>query len=461
MVVVALPIQVLDLVIITSTTDTYQVGSGALLDRRESATGTTYSDESVYIGGQVAIQAAGPDRLHAGHRRLLPRHRRHLPRRRAPTRASRCASRRGARARRSGSSVLLVLGLVAAFIALIVPGIWLTVAWSVAIPVMLVEDVGGTKALGRSFALVKDRWWATFGRLRGGLHPGLGRHARVIGGDHRAGGRASSTTRRSARWCSSTLANFLVSLLTTPFVAALTTLVYFDLRVRKERFDPARWPAAPTAHPRPRTVASVGAGAGSAMRSATRPPAPASAPGAERRAAVTVAAARPGPGAALRRPQRPRSWPCSSSSTSGQQLTFSFADLMRYHGPDSPGGVAHAYKVLEAALPLLGPGGPCERRAMTVRTAFGGPGARDGFELVTRAVTEGRYVVDAALARPGARARPRAVRLRARPRVARRRRSSCATATSATSSSTSPASRSARPMRRHGSPRSSGTWPRG
>jgi hypothetical protein len=84
----------------------------------------------------------------------------------------------------------------------------------------------------------------------------------------------------------------------------------------------------------------------------------------------------------------------------GQVLTFGFEDLMRYHGPGSPGGVAHAFKVLERALPLLEPAGPPERREITIRTAFGGPGARDGFELVTRAVTESRYVVDAALARP-------------------------------------------------------------
>lgn len=94
----------------------------------------------------------------------------------------------------------------------------------------------------------------------------------------------------------------------------------------------------------------------------------------------------------------------------GQQLWFAFDDLMRYHGPHSPGGVAHAYKVLEAALPLLEAGGPCERRAITIRTAFGGPGARDGFELVTRAVSEGRYTVDPALERPAlGRARERFV----------------------------------------------------
>ena len=83
----------------------------------------------------------------------------------------------------------------------------------------------------------------------------------------------------------------------------------------------------------------------------------------------------------------------------GRRLAFSFADLMRYHGPGSPGGVAHAFKVMQRALPLLDPAGPVERREVVVETAFGGPGARDAFELVTRAATGDRYRVDAALAR--------------------------------------------------------------
>ena len=35
-----------------------------------------------------------------------------------------------------------------------------------------------------------------------------------------------------------------------------------------------------------------------------------------------------------------------------------------------------------------------------MRTSFGGPGARDGFEAVDRAVTGERFTVDPALARP-------------------------------------------------------------
>ena len=84
----------------------------------------------------------------------------------------------------------------------------------------------------------------------------------------------------------------------------------------------------------------------------------------------------------------------------GRVLAFSFEDLMRYHGPGSPGGLAHGFKVLERALPLLDSGAPCERREIVVETAFGGPGARDAFEMVLRAVTGDRFRVDDSLSRP-------------------------------------------------------------
>jgi len=81
-------------------------------------------------------------------------------------------------------------------------------------------------------------------------------------------------------------------------------------------------------------------------------------------------------------------------------LAFSFEDILKYHGPGSPGGAALAFKVLERALPLLDPDGPCRRREITVETAFAGPGARDAFEMVTRCVTDERFFVDSTLARP-------------------------------------------------------------
>lgn len=85
-----------------------------------------------------------------------------------------------------------------------------------------------------------------------------------------------------------------------------------------------------------------------------------------------------------------------------EPISISFEDLLKYHGRSSIGGVAHAFKVMERALPLLDGGAPPERYDITIATAFPGPGARDAFEMVTRAVTGDRYTVDESLAGPGA-----------------------------------------------------------
>lgn len=84
----------------------------------------------------------------------------------------------------------------------------------------------------------------------------------------------------------------------------------------------------------------------------------------------------------------------------GRELSLSFADMLEYHGGGSLGGVAHAFKVLQRSLPLLATAGQVERRGIVIETAFGGPGARDAFEFVTRAVSEERFTVDPALIRP-------------------------------------------------------------
>lgn len=81
----------------------------------------------------------------------------------------------------------------------------------------------------------------------------------------------------------------------------------------------------------------------------------------------------------------------------GRELRYTYADLMHYHGFGFPGGVAHAFKVMQRALPLLSPDAPPERREIAIRTPFRGPGARDAFEMVMRCLTEGRYTVDSSL----------------------------------------------------------------
>ena len=84
----------------------------------------------------------------------------------------------------------------------------------------------------------------------------------------------------------------------------------------------------------------------------------------------------------------------------GQLLEFSYTDMLCYAGPCSPAGVAIALKVMQRAFGALSPNQPPQRRSVVIRTALAESGARDGFESVTRAVTDGRYTVDPALARP-------------------------------------------------------------
>lgn len=84
-------------------------------------------------------------------------------------------------------------------------------------------------------------------------------------------------------------------------------------------------------------------------------------------------------------------------SEGGSVIEFSYQDLSKYHGFEFPGGVAHAYKVMERALPVLGDGADVERREVHIETAFSGPGARDSFEMVFRCVTESRFEVDLAM----------------------------------------------------------------
>ena len=75
----------------------------------------------------------------------------------------------------------------------------------------------------------------------------------------------------------------------------------------------------------------------------------------------------------------------------GESISISFDDLLKYHGRSSIAGVAHAFKAMERAFPLLSPGEPPERYDITVESGFPGGGARDAFEMVTRAVTGDRY----------------------------------------------------------------------
>ncbi len=121
-----------------------------------------------------------------------------------------------------------------ALLACIIPGVWLFIAWTVAIPAFLTEEVKGRRALGRSFRLVRHFWWRTFaiivlGAILAGIVSGV-----LVGA-------LTAVTFTSDSTLTAVIANFVASVaagvLTTPFIAAVTIVLYIDLRVRKEGFD--------------------------------------------------------------------------------------------------------------------------------------------------------------------------------------------------------------------------------
>jgi hypothetical protein len=127
------------------------------------------------------------------------------------------------------SGVLIAIG----YILIVIPGIFLTVAWIAAVPVLMFEGTGGWPALRRSWELVKGRWWATFGALVGGivcvvvltLLVGL-----ILDGIANSG-------HVSVILVIAGVGRIISAIITYPIVAALSAVIYIDLRGRKEHIS--------------------------------------------------------------------------------------------------------------------------------------------------------------------------------------------------------------------------------
>lgn len=141
-------------------------------------------------------------------------------------------------------AVLMILGLVAAACLLLLPAIWLGVAWAVAVPALMAEDQRGGAALARSYELVRGRWWRTLGALLlgallGALVATLA--ARLLAGVVPADGPAGLALGVSA------VGSALGALLATPFQVTLVAVVFMDLRggapapEAAVEPEPARW----------------------------------------------------------------------------------------------------------------------------------------------------------------------------------------------------------------------------
>ena len=61
--------------------------------------------------------------------------------------------------------VIAMILFMVGFIAFIIPGIYLMVAMSLSIPILFFERLSIFESIGRSFKLIKGKWWSTFGLL--------------------------------------------------------------------------------------------------------------------------------------------------------------------------------------------------------------------------------------------------------------------------------------------------------
>ena len=132
-------------------------------------------------------------------------------------------------------SILVVLASMLGLVALLIGAVYVAIRLVVSAPALLIEDAGVTGAMRRSWTLVKDNWWRTFGivfvssllvAVISGLLAGL-LLAPLFAGSENELLVASSIT----------LGSILSNALTLPLQAAVLTVLYFDLRVRNEGFD--------------------------------------------------------------------------------------------------------------------------------------------------------------------------------------------------------------------------------
>lgn len=162
-------------------------------------------------------------------------------------------------------ALLWYLTATLALFPFVLPGIWLWVSFYVAIPALLVEHGSPIQSMGRSFRLVRGRWWEVFGvaalallitAVINWILSFIVSFAVVLPGIFSAiEGSDLGTGRLLA---ASTLAGAVGGVFTAPFAAAVAVSTYFDLRVRRDGYDlemmalelggdalPDSWPAPP------------------------------------------------------------------------------------------------------------------------------------------------------------------------------------------------------------------------
>jgi hypothetical protein len=118
----------------------------------------------------------------------------------------------------------------------LLPGIWLFVSWSVTVPAVVVEHSGPLAAMSRSFRLVRPRFWQALGAvaLSAILYLAVSYIFSLLGTVFSI---FEENPASGVSLLASTISSTISSIIVFPFIAAVITVLYFDLRVRSEGFD--------------------------------------------------------------------------------------------------------------------------------------------------------------------------------------------------------------------------------
>jgi hypothetical protein len=125
--------------------------------------------------------------------------------------------------------------LTVAFFLIVLPGIYLTVCWALALPVVMFEGVGGYGALKRSRQLVTGHWWMSFGALLVGIVASIALSficSLILGAI------VSSSSHISLILIASGLGRIIAGIVAYPILAAISAVLYIQFRAHKENVSP-------------------------------------------------------------------------------------------------------------------------------------------------------------------------------------------------------------------------------
>ena len=134
-----------------------------------------------------------------------------------------------------GNSILTALGIGLGILLCLIPGIYLFALWATAPVAVVLERRGPAEALGRARDLVRGRWWPVFGALIIAylIQIILSWVVGTILGVILVFAEPGNATFLGV----SSIFDLIIGVILQPFLAVVITVIYFDLRVRKEGFD--------------------------------------------------------------------------------------------------------------------------------------------------------------------------------------------------------------------------------